>query len=67
MTISNKSLPPGLAAAVALILCTSAVQAKDVYLEAKAHTPATGALSGVPMWGYADCGASFAGCSLRNI
>ena len=30
MTISNKSLPRGLAAAVALILGTSAVQAEEV-------------------------------------
>ncbi len=63
MTISNHSLPRGLAAAVALILGTSAVQANEVYLEARAFTPATGALTGVPMWGYADCGASFAGCA----
>jgi FtsP/CotA-like multicopper oxidase with cupredoxin domain len=63
MTISNNSLPRGLAAAVALILGTSAVQAKEVWLEAKAFTPATGALTGIPMWGYADCGASFAGCA----
>ena len=63
MTISNHSLPRGLAAAVALILGTSAVQAKEVYLEAKAYIPSTGALAGIPMWGYADCGIDFTGCA----
>ena len=63
MTTSNKKLPRGLVAAVALILGTSAAQAKEVWLEARPFTPASGVLAGIPMWGYADCGASFAGCA----
>jgi FtsP/CotA-like multicopper oxidase with cupredoxin domain len=63
MTISNNVLPRGLAAALALILGSSVVQAREVWLEARAYTPATGALTGIPMWGYADCGVSFAGCA----
>jgi FtsP/CotA-like multicopper oxidase with cupredoxin domain len=63
MPTSNKMLPRGLAAAVALILGTSAAQAKEVWLEARPFTPASGVLAGIPMWGYADCGLSFAGCA----
>ncbi|MFO1401020.1 MAG: multicopper oxidase domain-containing protein [Steroidobacteraceae bacterium] len=63
MTTSNSVLARGLAAAVVLIAGMSAARAAEVWLVAKPFTPASGALAGIPMWGYADCGASFAGCA----
>jgi len=63
MTSSNNPFPRNLAAAVALVLGTAAAQAQDVYLEAREYLPTSGALAGIPMWGYAQCTASFADCS----
>ncbi|MFZ2508163.1 MAG: fibronectin type III domain-containing protein, partial [Steroidobacteraceae bacterium] len=63
MTTSNKMLMRGFAAALALILGAPAAQAAEVWLEAKAFTSGAGVLAGTTMWGYADCGGSFAGCA----